>query len=328
MIHRLSALVVTLLMLMIAPTPNVANGYDHYHLLNFSYNQRTRLQAKSKAIAISASQKANEMWAQNKAFFEAEEAKGVGISKYYGTFRYGWNKGPDSRIARELASLDKVSLLPQTVRTDCITFVFDCLRYAFKEHGCEDIFSQIEAFVKANHGGNTAGLPLMEALRKVGWKTYFYMPSAALKDREQWDKTDNEIHGEKYRSIKGSHIYWYDQVVTKRKNYETNTPVDFPEKLVGFGTETPPELKQVDFAFGVMNTGYHVFTLNRGEVIEARAAMPITAKRTIEKAPFNPLKGNSANYDPEKGGGEGGPAWICNARGLSGLIVIPPHDVF
>lgn len=308
---------------------NQAASYEHYHLLYLSQEQKNRLKEKSEAIAKSASKKTNDMWAENKAFFESQEAiTGKGISKYYGTFRYGWETGPDSTIAHQLDLLDRSYLLEKTVRTDCITIVFDCLRHAYKEHGCEDIFAKIDKFVKANHGGNTAGLPLFEALRKMGWKTYFYMPSADHKDHEKWDKTDNEIHGEKYSSVKGSHIYWFDQVVNKRRNYETNTPVDFPEKLVGFGDETPPQLKEVDFAIGVMNTGYHVFTLHRGMVIEAHAHLPITYKRTIEKAPFNPLKGDAKKYDPAKGGGEGGPAWIGNARGLSGLIVIPPHNVF
>lgn len=304
-------------------------AYDHYHLLNFSWEQKQRLKERSEVIAKSAAENANEMWRLNREFYQREKAKdGVGISKYYGTFRYGWHTGPDSKIGRELKRLGKQSVLEETVRTDCITFVFDCLSDAFKKHGCGDVFRKVESFVKANHGGNTAGLPLFEALRHLGWKTYFYMPSDRLADRQRWDRFDNETHGEAYRSVKGSHVYWYDEVVNKHRNYETNTPVDFRKKLVGFGDQTPEQLKDVDFAIGVMNTGYHVFTINQGMVIEAHAAMPVTAQRTIEKAPFNPLKGDAAAYDSKTGGCEGGPAWIGMARGLSGLIVVPPHDVF
>lgn len=96
------------------------------------------------------------------------------------------------------------------------------------------------------------------------------------------------------------------------------------------GSEPHPlgKLLKVPFCLGIINRGYHIFPVVSGTVIEGHRKFGVHERQNVEKAPFNPLQVERNGYDPDRGGGAAGPAWVNNARGLSGLIAIPPNEVF
>ena len=233
------------------------------------------------------------------------------LSKYYGDRKY--SKKPNQRrsdgrrlkyLIPELEKYDfPIEWMQEMEPISCVGMAINCLRESFQKTNQESAWKKLRLYIVKNHSGGTA---IQEALRKLGWKVFYWNPASPDTLIERARKWDQE---EKNWQSKGWHEYRYLNVQRKNRYY-FNT-VDNKEELVGFEKTPPAYLKTIPFWMGTANTGYHVFPGTFQDVVEAHSVRPITSIDNLEFSQFNPLNGE-------------GPKWTGSEKYRSGLMAIPP----
>lgn len=237
------------------------------------------------------------------------DGKKICLSKFYGERRYSKKVNDYRPDGAPLEYLGDVlsqlgfsnSYLNVLENTSCVGMALDCLRRAFTATEQREVWGRVLKFTQDNGVGGTA---LQEALRRLGWKVYYWNPSNKTAEMKKWDVEENS-----WKS-KGHHEYRYNRVMS-HGTYWFNK-VDDRTSMVGFGGGEPEILKDSPFWIGTANTGYHVFPGTFADVVEAHSTRHITAIDNLEFSHFAPMA---------KGGG---PRWTPTEKYRSGLIAVPP----
>ncbi len=264
--------------------------------VDFTAEEKAAHQRHISTIARQARRYLEDVYRDHLAFYRR-----YGVSKYYGDR----STLLDTR-AKRLAALQRAgapaSLIDQLVPSSCIGLSLNALGAGFRAPGdpaLESAYQKIYQFARAN---DLDGSAVIQALRKLGWKVYFWNP--APQNNAAWDAEERN-----WRS-KGWHAYRYSTVMNKGTYYYND--VDDKSLLVGFGTSVPGAFRAAPFFIGVAHTGYHVFPGFEGTVIEAHSTRALSSIDNLETSPFNPL------------GNGGGPRWTPTEKYRSGLIALPP----
>ncbi len=128
----------------------------------------------------------------------------VCLSKFFGERRYSKRQNdfrPDGTplqyLGDALAEIGfPASYMNKMENTSCVGMALDCLKHAFLATNQENSWNKVLKFTKDNGVGGTA---LQEALRRLGWKVYYWNPSNNTDSMKKWD-----IEEEPWKS-KGHH---------------------------------------------------------------------------------------------------------------------------
>ncbi len=208
--------------------------------------------------------------------------------------------------------------LPWCTKTDCITYCYTVIEWAYRKIGRKNIAKQV-------HRKRTKGTDLAKYLQRIGWKAVYWNPDI----RNPFDG-DNE-HPYSYKIAKKKKTYYGIKISDYVINYRP-TPFyiyDVPKYLSSFNpTEayyrfdlkpsafrrldtkkmTPKntkgliKLRKVRFGFGVARGGKHTFLYGLGNIYEVHWTGLGTFGNLYEKSPFEDYK------------------W------LSGAILLPPGN--
>lgn len=238
--------------------------------------------------------------------------KNYGVTKFYGNRRYikGWDYKVEN--GRRLTPIKLVlkdnkkdpNLEDQMENMSCVDFARKCLHAGFKKANLEDQWLKIDAY-----NPDKIGNLLQHGLQALGWKILYWNPNPSM--NSAWDLDDQQIAPGNPLNVWGHNEVRYNSVI-RNQAYLYNYVDDY-RTLVNFGTEQPRILESIKFAVGTANTGYHVFPVTKGQVIEAHSTRSLFATDNLEFSPFNPLATG------------GGPRWTPKEKYRSGLLVVPPN---
>lgn len=271
-------------------------------------------------------------------FFESHcKSSGTCLSKYFGNRKYskspnatraGYDNGqmirvPLNYVKNELVKegftqeqgFDLEQLMQEMEPISCIDLAMKCLKKGFEVTGQMKQWEKVQSL---NITNGTIGTALIDGLRRLGWKVYYWNPQSS--QSSAWDAE------EKGSAARGDHAAWYryatqggsKNIQEPGKGFYWAVTVDDAQTFVDFDKDVPDEIWGFPFWVGTANVGYHVFPGVRGTVIEGHSSRPITSFSNIEVAPFNPLLN-------EEKLGSAGPMWTTTERYRSGLMAVPPH---
>lgn len=239
-----------------------------------------------------------------------------GVSKFYGNRKYtkGWDKklvvqnGKKKYLLPIKAELKKRGLDPELENSmenmSCVDFARKCLKKGFDAAGLSHQWKKIDSFIPDKIGNR-----LQHALQALGWQIAYWNPNPS-KNRD-WDLDDRKSAPGNPLNVWGQNEAHYNSVMNNNRYYLNI--VDDKRTLVGFQTNPPRIIDDVEMAVGTANTGYHVFLVSRGSAIEAHSTRDISAQDNLEFNPFNPLKEG------------GGPIWTQTEKYRTGIMAIPPR---
>lgn len=235
--------------------------------------------------------------ARHKAFF-----KKYGLSAFYGD-RSAFAKLTTAEKRNHMRRMGfDPRLLEQMAPTSCVGLTRKCLQRGFEAAGQATTWKKLQDYLFANGVGGTA---LQDGLQKLGWKVAYWNPDVRYNDYwDQQEKDANPANSDKYW---GYHAENWRAVTGKRHKYYYNLVDDY-RAFVNFGPKVPELAKKIPFLVGTGHMGYHVFPVTFGKVVEGHSTKAINDPKTLEQAPFNPLKGQGPTGGLYK----------------SGLLAIPP----
>lgn len=278
-----------------------------YTGITFTESEKALHLSKINALTSEASKCLNDTYKDHVQFFQTH-----GVSKYYGNRKYvkGWDVKVSNgrRLTPIKPTLQQKGLNPsledQMENMSCVDFARRCLGQAFRKVGLSDQWQKIEAF-----NPDKIGNRMQHALQSLGWKILYWNPDPS--QNTAWDLDDRKIAPGNPLNVWGHNEARYNSVL--RSNTYLYNHVDDFRSLVNFGTRPPRFLETMDFGVGTANGGYHVFLVNKTNVIEAHSSRSLFALDNLEFSPFNPLANG------------GGPRWTRSEKYRSGILVVPPN---
>lgn len=249
--------------------------------IDFNSNEKRAHKAGLPTLLANAGQCLKSVQSHQTQFY-----KNYGITAYYGVGSI-FDQVGEAEKKRMLGQLGlPANLLSQMRQVSCVTLAAACLEMGFEAAKQEDIWGKIVVFLKNN---NMDGTSLVYALQKLGWKVAYWNPDPSLNEyRDNQEKAADPANTYKYW---GYHAYRYQSVMNLNKYYYNM--VDDKKTLVGFRTQVPQAFVNLPYALGIAHTGYHVFSVVRGQVYEGHSGGDLKSKDMVESGTFNPLAGKS-----------------------------------
>lgn len=281
-----------------------------YTGISFTDEEKALHLSKIDTLTTEASKCLNDTYNDHVRFFNT-----YGVSRYYGNRKY--TKGWDVKVVngRRLTPIKPTlqshgldpNLEDQMENMSCVDFARRCLGRAFNKVGLSDQWQRIEKF-----NPDKIGNRMQHGLQALGWKILYWNPDPS--QNEVWDAEDKRIAPTNPLNVWGYNEARYNSVL--RNGTYLYNKVDDARSLVNFGTRPPRFLETMDFGVGTANGGYHVFLVNKTNVIEAHSSRSLFALDNLEFSPFNPLANG------------GGPRWTRTEKYRSGIIVVPPNTKY
>jgi hypothetical protein len=196
---------------------------------------------------------------------------------------------------------------PGCTRTDCITYCYQVIEWAYQQMGQKSIADQV-------YKKRTLGTELAKYLQSIGWKAVYWNP-----DVKNPSDGQNE-HPYSYTVASKNGTYYGIPVTGIVINYRPTIIMDQPgffTSLLGVKPTPSPrmtakdltginKLNSVRFGYGLARGGMHTFLYGSGSIYEVHwtglGTTPNGPNGLYEKSPFE-------NY-----------SW------LSGVVLVPPDN--
>jgi hypothetical protein len=180
-------------------------------------------------------------------------------------------------------------------RTDCQTYIFDVLKYAFEKIGYRKLYTGLLAAFKKE---GTTGTVMAKYLTQIEWKAYFFMPDTVN------PKDGNAEHTRMYEKVLKTRTWWGVPITDIIVNYDPTSGTKDAEGDRKFNV-----LSTALFGVCIFTKGLHTALLSKGKIYEVH---------------WTGISSNQFNSPVGSGDSLYGRTDLKGFDWIEGVVVIPP----